>query len=197
MFQGCFTRAIFLRRVRKVRKANAVIRVVVSAVLTLQIFNLSSATQSSAHTASGAITSEHRVNLKVIPTVPLNGAMKAIEDYGTPLGAGLALVTNDLADDASMPVIPRPGLIPSESPIIEASVNQILAPIIQSLPTNSAFKTSIFINGHAVKYATHKASSSSTVTMPAFVGTLEGTFLFQITTKQSKFFYKVTFTPEV
>ena len=161
----------------------------VSAARIAHIFAISSVLILASQNSSIALT--------VDPSITTNFPVPSLSDYGTPLGSGLALVAKDSTQDVSKPVVPRAGVSPSESPIIEASINQILAPIIKSLPKNTAFSTSILINGHAVKYSSNRTNTSSSVTMPAFVGTREGTFLFQMTSKRSKYFYKVMFTPDM
>jgi len=187
---------------RGLRHNKSVVRSATTSLFVLQIFYLTSSpalafaatTVLPINNALSPDSSSRNPMLKVTPQIPINGGDRTADDYGTSLGEGIALVMTTLATDPSIPIVPAPGLTPAESPTIEASTGQVIAPIVQSLPAHTELKAAILIGGHAVKIATLKTGNSTSISIPPMVGTQDGTWLIQITSKSTKYYYKVMFS---
>ena len=180
---------------RSMRRNRGAVRFAATVILGLQFFSLAPSLSFAMSSLESIPSKDHLIaSLKVVPQNPTNTGDRSARDFGTPLGEGLALVLTTLATDPSIPVVPFTGVSPSEAPVIEASTGQIIAPIVQSLPAHTDFKVSILIGGRAVKIASLKSTNSTSIAIPPIVGTQVGTWLVQITSKKSKYFYKVMFT---
>ena len=197
MLQECLRSA---RSTLRLRRCGGAARLAASIILGLQIlyltpaisFAISAPSERSSPLAPS--NSQYPAALRAVPQNSTSTGAHTAADYGTSLGEGLALVTTTLTTDPSIPIVPFTGTSPSEAPIIEASTGQVIAPIVQSLPAHTDFKVSILIGGRAVRIASLKSASATSIAIPPMIGLQIGTWLIQITSKQSKYFYKVMFT---